>query len=455
VEDKCPGVQGLSFVDDVAWWADGKTEKETTEALGKAAEAALEWAGRNGVKFDHAKTEAMFLSKRRRKPSESVRVGDHDIPFNKHATRWLGVWIDSKMTLKEHHSARMKKARRAMGCIRRLTGQMGLCPAACKKVLVACMQASALYGAELWWDDRKGAGVKNRRDELQRLEDQMGRAVTGNFRTTNLGVVMAESGLRPAESLLNNRSRRHVLRLMSLPRGKPSQVPPGRQHAYGTTDGPLQRVFRSGGGSLLTGGRTDGTRGERLNRRRRVGGTGGEEGGLPTGLVLWTDGSRDENGGTGYAVVWRKRRRWAGRKVHMGYFQEAYDAECAAIARALAVAAGQAKRHKLGRVRIFTDAQAAITRMTHDKPGPGQTYAIQARLAIAILRKQEPVIEIEIRWCPAHKGIPGKEVADKWAKLAASEPDDHGVEWLTLADGTRATQRATSQAHLRRRATEK
>jgi len=88
--------------------------------------------------------------------------------------------------------------------------------------------------------------------------------------------------------------------------------------------------------------------------------------------------------------------------------------------------------------------------MTHDEPGPGQTCAIQARQAIAILRKQEPAIEIEIRWCPAHKGIP---VADKWAKLAASEPDDHGVEWLTLADGTRATQRATSLVHLRRRAT--
>jgi len=119
------------------------------------------------------------------------------------------------MTLKEHHSARMKKAQRAMHCIRRLTGQIGLCPDACKRALVACVQASALYGAELWWDDRKGAGVKNRYDELQKLENQLGRAVAGNFRTTNLGVVIAESGLRPAESLLNNRSRRHMLRLIS------------------------------------------------------------------------------------------------------------------------------------------------------------------------------------------------------------------------------------------------
>ena len=109
-------------------------------------------------------------------------------------------------------------------------------------------------------------------------------------------------------------------------------------------------------------------------------------------------------------------------------------------------------------------------RMAHDEPGPGQTYAIQARQAIAALRRQE------IRWCPAQKGIPGNEVADEapkmqnltdaerdtlnkqpheWAKLAASEPDDHGVEWLVKTDGTRFPVRPTSLAHLRRRASKK
>jgi len=135
----------------------------------------------------------------------------------------------------------------------------------------------------------------------------------------------------------------------------------------------------------------------------------------------------------GYVVVWMKGRSWAGRKAYMGFFPDAYGAECATIACALAVAAKLPKRRKLGRVRNFTDAQAAITRMTHDAPGPGQAYALQARKAIAALREREPSVEIEIRWCPAHKGIPGNEVADGWAKQAASEPDDRGVEWLTLA----------------------
>ena len=79
-------------------------------------------------------------------------------------------------------------------------------------------------------------------------------------------------------------------------------------------------------------------------------------------------------------------------------------------------------------------------------PAHGQTYAIQARQAIAALRRQEPVVEIEIRWCPAYRGIPGNEVPDGWAKLAASEPDDHGFEWLVRTDGTRLPARPISLA---------
>jgi len=118
----------------------------------------------------------------------------------------------------------------------------------------------------------------------------------------------------------------------------------------------------------------------------------------------------------------------------MGYNQEAYDAECATLARALESAS---RRNTVPeRVTIFTDAQAAIKRMASDGPGPGRQYAIQARKHIAVLRRARPVIIIEIQWCLAHKGITGNEKADEWAKIAAEEPDTRRVELLSYSDRT-------------------
>ena len=49
------------------------------------------------------------------------------------------------------------------------------------------------------------------------------------------------------------------------------------------------------------------------------------------GLTKFTDGSRLDDGATGYSVVWKRGLTWAGAKVHMGNNQEANDAECAVL----------------------------------------------------------------------------------------------------------------------------
>jgi len=275
--------------------------------------------------------------------------------------------------------------------------------------------------------------------------NKQARATTGCFRTTNRGALAMESGLRPATAQLENRQRRFGLRLLSLPDGDQAREVVGARSGIG---GRLKNAL-----ALAHRGRTETTvlleepealEAETIQEDEETAKAEAERSRL--GLTMFTDGSRLDSGATGYAVAWQKGQSWVGIKNHMGYNQEAYDAECAALARALEEAAK--RRTAPERVTIFTDAQAAIRRMASEDPGPGQKYAILARRHIAALRRARPSMAIEIRWCPAHKGVPGNEKADEWAKLAAEEPEARGVE--RLQGGARPVPLPRSLAHIKR-----
>jgi len=398
------------------------------QQLEEAASHALQWARNNAVSFDTEKTEAIWLSRKRKiwQTDLSIQVGPATIPFNRSETKWLGMWIDCTMSFRQHHEAMMKGARNAQARLRRLAGRMGLVPDGVRRTQVACVQAVALYGSELWWKGEAVRGTIGMANDLQKLVNQQARNVTGCFRSTNQGELMLESGLRCATSLLNNRARRFALRLASLPQGDGAgEIIGGRSEL---------------GKRLTTWLGPDGTNDRErtvvceeetlqaeivVDERKKA---MEEAATARDGVMLWADGSSTEDGACGYAVVWRKKGEvWKGHRVHLGYNQEAYDAECATIVRALRVGRDRRKQQRISKITIFTDAQAAIKRMQTLDVGPGQIYALQARWILA-----EIDCPVEIRWCPAHEGIAGNEKADKWAKVTAGQPETHGVKWLTI-----------------------
>jgi len=82
VEEKAPGIKALSFVDDVAWMAEGDVEDELSETLEQAATAAQEWADTNAVTFDTQKTEAILLSSAGTPPPRHPGSRQHN-PFQR------------------------------------------------------------------------------------------------------------------------------------------------------------------------------------------------------------------------------------------------------------------------------------------------------------------------------------------------------------------------------------
>jgi len=136
-------------VDDVAWVATGKDVEELIAKLEACAAAAGEWSQANAVSFNEGKPEAVLFRKGRKEmPARKIQVGNHQVAYNEEARRWLGVYLNSSLTLKEHHRTQMRKAREAEGRLRRLTGQFGLTPDHCRRIQVACVQPSALFGSE-------------------------------------------------------------------------------------------------------------------------------------------------------------------------------------------------------------------------------------------------------------------------------------------------------------------
>ena len=277
----------------------------------------MDWTANNGVAFDHGKTEAAMFRRGRKRttPIATVKVGTNTIPFNKEATRWLGIWLDSQLTLKEHHATRLKDGKKALGRLRRLAGQMGLAPVNCRKVMTACIQSVTMFGSELWWKGDHVRGTIGQANEIQLLVNQESRATTGCFRTTNLGVLSMESGLRPAATQLENRQRRFGLRLLSLPQGDRAREVVGAPTEIGRRlTNALAYVGRVESTVLLE---EPETLDAELLQEEEVEAKLEAERERP-GLVMFTDGSRLEDGATGYAVVWKNGLSWKGIKTHMG-----------------------------------------------------------------------------------------------------------------------------------------
>jgi len=70
-------------------------------------------------------------------------------------------------------------------------------------------------GSELWWTN--GRGFKGQANDIQLMVNRQARSTTGCYKSTNTGALVAEAGLRPATSLLDNRQRRFALGLGPSP----------------------------------------------------------------------------------------------------------------------------------------------------------------------------------------------------------------------------------------------
>ena len=161
VTESHPGITSLSFVDDLGFITSGYSVKEPPKTLGQVAKVVLEWGRSNAVTYDIAKTKAVLFSKAHRQrlnkqiAAAQINIGVEKIKFDKEATRWLGIWLDSQLKFTAHINEKVQRAQTAEIQIKGLTRTYKLAPALIRRIQIAAVQSIVLYRAELWWKGQK------------------------------------------------------------------------------------------------------------------------------------------------------------------------------------------------------------------------------------------------------------------------------------------------------------
>jgi hypothetical protein len=193
--------------------------------------------------------------------------------------------------------------------LRSLTRMYGVVPACVRTVQIACIQAVALYGSELWWDPTGGSW----QDDLQLLLNRQARSTLGTLPTTPRGALIRDSGVTPAAVALDARKQWFVAALANACEGSklkpPFEYPTphasvGRvaatEHARGTIAETMRWPKpgeRPGVKATMLEDDTEAKKAAELWAKET-------EGQLGSGTwIWWTDGSRTDDETVGAAEV--------------------------------------------------------------------------------------------------------------------------------------------------------
>ncbi|EXU95101.1 reverse transcriptase domain protein [Metarhizium robertsii] len=156
----------FGYADDTAILGTGRTLRETAKLATADVRELISWGAANGITFDPEKTEVMHFSHKKDDTSPSVTHGGiAKVPAE--AIRWLGIWLDKKLTFRTH--------------------------------------------IEKW-----AAKIQHLVDKLDPVLRRAIRAILPVWKTTPVPIYHQESGIPPVPLLLEPRRIRFAARLKSL-----------------------------------------------------------------------------------------------------------------------------------------------------------------------------------------------------------------------------------------------
>ena len=140
------------FADDTAFFTSSRYCKTITRIIEKTAKRLYKYYTRWKIKINQDKTQAIFFSKRRTKqlPRTNFKFVNTDVPWEQNAVKYLGIYLDRRLTFKQHIEHAIKKASQAMKIVYSLLNRKSKLNLSCKTLLYKmAIRPILTYGAPI------------------------------------------------------------------------------------------------------------------------------------------------------------------------------------------------------------------------------------------------------------------------------------------------------------------
>lgn len=200
------GVTLVGFADDIIVVVVARGEEQLMNTANTSIQRVANWMNNNGLQLAPEKTEvALLTTKRKIAPVQFEVQGVAVRP--KGALKYLGVWLDTKLTFATHVDKIIQKAEKTVAALTSLMPNIGG-PRASKKKLLSCVvQSQILYAAPVWH-----TAMSNQKlcQKLTSVERKMNIKICSAYRTISSEAAGVIAGVPPIELLIYERREKYL-----------------------------------------------------------------------------------------------------------------------------------------------------------------------------------------------------------------------------------------------------
>ena len=202
--EEVQGIAVIGFADDTNVVAFAPTASENCRTLEEAWKVCEQWASAYRMQFEPEKSELIHFTRARTPPTDGVRLGGVRLQPQA-STRFLGVWLDRKLTWRAHgQQIRRKLETQRLALTRLVASTWGFSLAKAREVYTKVIRLAVAYGALAFYTATELQG--NPRGLARSLLTEQSRClrrVAGAYKATATRDVETELHVPPLDLYLN------------------------------------------------------------------------------------------------------------------------------------------------------------------------------------------------------------------------------------------------------------